>query len=143
MAKRGALVEVFPGVYQRGNFLSWPYAQKQALLAQYGITVVFNLWNKVDPDLSGSCLYVNWPIRGNAMPDNADAMVSLGAALLNRGERLLIHCEAGVNRSVWFCAAIIAQANNWSMDKALALAEGRIPRADPHRAFREEQEDAG
>lgn len=105
------------------------------MLRRYGITVVFNLWNKVDPDLSGQVLYVNWPIRGNAMPDHADLMVTYAASLLASGERLLVHCEAGVNRSAWFCAAILAKATDTTYDAALEKVQRRIPRAKPHQAF--------
>lgn len=132
---RGGVVEVIPGLYQRGNFLKWTYQQKQDLLREHGISVVVNLWNKVDPDLSGQCLYINWPIRGNAYPDQATAMIELVAARLVSGEHVLVHCEAGVNRSAWFCAELVAHATGWPYEQALAHVKTRIPRAKPHAAF--------
>lgn len=132
---RGGLIEVIPGLYQRGNFLSWPYKQKTEMLQRNGITVVYNLWSKVDPDLSGQCLYINWPIRGNAYPEHALEMVSHASNLLASGEVLLVHCEAGVNRSAWFCAAIVARVNGWPYERALQLVQQRIPRARPNAAF--------
>jgi predicted protein tyrosine phosphatase len=134
------MIEVIPGLYQRGSMLSWPYAQKQEAMRRQGITVVFNLWNKVDPDLSGQCLYVNWPIRGNAMPNHADLMADFAASLLISGERVLVHCEAGVNRSVWFCAAIVARVNHWPREKAMAHVLTRIPRSNVNAAFTQEED---
>lgn len=142
MATRGSVIEVMPGMYQRANFLSWPYRQKEEVLRRYGITVVFNLWNKVDPDLSGQVLYVNWPIRGNAMPEHADLMVDFAASLLVSGEQILIHCEAGVNRSAWFCAAVMAKARGITYDQAVEKVKMRIPRAHPHQAFTPEGAEA-
>lgn len=132
---RGAFNEIIPGLYQRGNFLKWPYDQKRLTLQRHGISVVFNLWNKVDPDLSGQVLYVNWPIAGNAMPEHAELMVTYAASLHAAGEILLVHCEAGVNRSAWFCAEIVARALDCSYDEALARVQRKVPRANPHRAF--------
>lgn len=109
MARRG-VNEIVPGkLYQRGHFLTWPAADKARMLDELGITVVVNLWNKVDPDLSGRTV-INWPISGAKVPPEADAMVALVSRLVTEGHVVLVHCEAGKNRSVWFCARLLTQA---------------------------------
>lgn len=106
---RMAANEVIPGkLYQRAHFLTWTAGQKQALLERLGVTVVVNLWLKVDPDLSGQCIYLNWPIAGNRVPPDTKAMTNLVNHLLDTGHVVLVHCEAGRNRSAWFCARLAA-----------------------------------
>jgi protein-tyrosine phosphatase len=106
---REGVTEIIPGrLYQRGHFLTWSAERKQKMLAEHGIGVVVNLWQKVDPDLSSTgVLYVNWPIPGGRPPAFAEEMVSLLVRHLRMGIPVLVHCEAGVNRSVWLCARLL------------------------------------
>lgn len=136
--RRMATAEIIPGLYQRANFLSWTYKQKQDFLHEHGISVVVNLWNKVDPDLSGQVLYICWPIRGNKLPDGARALILMVAALIKRGETVLVHCEAGVNRSAWFCAEVVSQLNGLSLKDALAFVQEKQPRAKVNMGLKDE-----
>lgn len=105
---REGLHEIIPGrLYQRGNMLKWPAARKRQVLGERGISVVVNCWNKVDPDLSGMVdHYLDWPIATNELPPDADLVTEYVAGLVRAGHIALIHCEAGVNRSVWFALRV-------------------------------------
>jgi hypothetical protein len=129
VSRRG-INEIVPGkLYQRGHMLTWPAADKHRMLDELGITVVVNLWLKVDPDLSGRVIYINWPISGAAVPPDADAMTAFVSGLLSSGHVVLVHCEAGKNRSVWFCARLLRMAFGPSArgTNVLDLVKRKVP----------------
>lgn len=137
---RAALNEIIPHrLYQRGQFITWPYEQKKRTLDRHGVTIVVNLWAKVDPDLARDDtgrVYLNWVCSPSELPPDADATVAYLANLLARGrvERVLgedkagynhcalIHCEAGRGRSVWLTARL-AQALQPERDRAAVARE--------------------
>lgn len=123
---REGVNEVIPGLlYQRGNFLTWPASRKWAMLNRHGIRVVVNLWSKVDPDLSverPGLVYLNWHISGTEPPAEAAYVISMLANLARRGMPILVHCEAGVNRSAWLCARLV-HALDPSLTGSQALQE--------------------
>lgn len=143
---RAALNEIIPSrLYQRGQFLTWPHEQKRRTLDRHGVTIVVNLWAKVDPDLARDDtgrVYLNWVCSPSELPPDADATVAYLAALLSRRESpdeqarytepgtvfpvyrhcALIHCEAGRGRSVWLTARI-AQALQPERDRAAVARE--------------------
>ncbi len=121
--KRAGLSEVIPGqLYQRGRFQSWPRKQKDRVLEEHNIGLVVNLWSKVDPEVSGDTrrMYLHWPIYGNQSPnrDQLDAVVKLIANTMDRGQAVLIHCEAGVNRSCFLVACVVAAVHHMNGDWA-------------------------
>ncbi len=123
MNKRASINEILPGrIYQRGQFLTWPYEQKKRLLEQLGIDVVVNLWSKVDPDLSSGSLgrvYLCWPTSPSEVPECADLFVEFLVNLVRVGKRILIHCEAGRGRSVWLSARVLADVEGIPRAEAL------------------------
>lgn len=129
---RGGVNIVIPGkLYQRANMLKWPAAQKEKLLAELGITVVVNLWSKVDPDMShGSRLYLNYPMTSlNVDEGTAATMTSAVARLIDAGHVVLVHCEAGRNRSVWFCTRLVMALENKGVREAGQLLYTLVPGA--------------
>lgn len=123
---RAGLAMVLPDrLYQRGHMLTWPAAQKRALLKAHGIGLVVNVWNKVDPDLSGLA-YLNMPMGSDAIPLNTEAVVNVAAHW--QGGAVLVMCEAGVTRSVWLCGRVLKALGMHGEDAYLLLHE-RIPRA--------------
>lgn len=133
MKGRAGFTEVLPGrLYQRGQFLTWPARQKRKLLDNLGITVVVNLWHKIDADLSPDDhgrIYINWHVSPSdaATVKNAWPLVELLAKLMHRGERVLVHCEAGRGRSVWLCAELVKAVTGMSGLEALSHVRERIP----------------
>lgn len=131
MVSRGAAnVVVLGKLYQRGNMLKWPLDQKETLYDGLGITVVVNLWSKVDPDQSHPArLYLNYPVtsaRPHAM--TAAVMARSVAALILAGHTALVHCEAGRNRSVWFCIRVLL-AMGHPFQEAWDIVHAAVPNA--------------
>jgi hypothetical protein len=130
---RGAVNVILPErLYQRAHFLTWPYSQKQALLRQHRIDVVVNLWRPLDSDLAGPhrFVYLGVHMAGNSVPPEADSTVRYVAALLRAGKVALVHCEAGKNRSAWFCTRLLMELGHFSAHEALRIVHERIPQAD-------------
>jgi hypothetical protein len=122
-ASRAGFNELIPGkLYQRGQFLTWPAKKKEAVLAQYGITMVVNLWCKIDPDLSPDLLdriYLNWHTSPSTVPVNATLLIDTVVGAMRGGHTVLIHCEAGRGRSVWLSARVMAEYLTISRAEAL------------------------
>ncbi len=123
MGSRASVNEILPGrIYQRGQFLTWPYEQKRQLLDELGIDVVVNLWTKVDPDLSSGergRVYLCWLTSPSEKPEDAELFIQFLADLVRRGRKVLIHCEAGRGRSVWLATRLLAEVE--SIPRATAL----------------------
>ena len=78
------------------------------------ISCVIDLEGEVDhgvPSLPGHILYVYFPIFDEDLPDFArlDAVCSLGARLLESGQKVLAHCGMGFNRSALVAGLILVQ----------------------------------
>ena len=127
MAGRAQAVTILEDrIYQRGQFLTWPRDQKVEMLRRNGIDVVVNMWSKVDPDLSGECLYVCWECSPSALPADAEHMISFLLGLLAADHRVLVHCEAGRGRSVWLATRLLAARTGWSRIVALAHVRSMV-----------------
>jgi protein-tyrosine phosphatase len=129
--KRQGVNVIIPGLlYQRGHFLTWTYEQKQTLLEDLGVSVVVNLWHRVDPDLSRDIpgtVYLNYPMSPSAMPSDLAAIEDLLARLLSAGHVTLIHCEAGKGRSVWLSTRLLARQLGIPKAQAWALVKQVVP----------------
>lgn len=132
MARMG-VNEVLPGsLYQRGHFLTWTHAQKHEFLEDLGVDVVVNLWGRVDPDLSSNghdIYYVVQPVSSRSVGLEEEALVSMIGALMFAGHRVLVHCEAGVNRSAWLCARLVALRNHITAPEAWDIVKKAVPSA--------------
>ena len=111
--KRAQLIEVVPDkLYQRGRFQSWPGKKKQDILESHNIGLVVNLWAKVDPEVTNDTrrTYIHFPMRGNVppKPEQLDALVGFISSFIWEDQAVLIHCEAGVNRSCFLTACMVA-----------------------------------
>jgi protein-tyrosine phosphatase len=132
---RASANTVLPGkIYQRGNFLSWPRRQKERLLSELGVTIVVNMWAKMDADLSWENdtgrIYLQWHTSPSEVPPDADLFVLWLSALLNRGHVVLIHCEAGRGRSVWLSTRLLAQFTGTSRPIAWEAVKIAVPNQD-------------
>jgi protein-tyrosine phosphatase len=128
---RAGAAEISPGkLYQRGNFLKWPYAQKHRLLTTLGVTMVVNMWGKVDPDLSTEDqgrTYLNWLCSPSSVPPNADLYIQFITDAMKAGHNVLVHCEAGRGRSVWMAARLLAAYEGIPKREALARVQVAVP----------------
>jgi len=129
MSRAGVAVVLPHQLYQRGQFLSWPYAQKWRLLEEHSITTIVNMWHRVDSDLSSDALgrlYVCWHCSPSAVPTDTDEMIALAVRRMETGA-VLVHCEAGRGRSVWFCARLVAARCGIPRAEAWASVQRSVP----------------
>jgi protein-tyrosine phosphatase len=127
IGRRASVNEILAGrIYQRGQFLTWPYEQKKQLLDEFKIDIVVNMWSKVDPDMSTGDqgrVYLCWLTSPSEVPEHADLFVRFLMTLVRQGKRILIHCEAGRGRSVWLSTRLLAEVEEISRAEALSRVE--------------------
>jgi protein-tyrosine phosphatase len=92
-------------------FLSAAIEDWQPILDR-GIDTVIDLEGGVDhgvPELANRFLYIYLPIHDGALPDldRLHAVAKLGTELCSRGDRILVHCGLGLNRSALLVALIL------------------------------------
>ncbi len=125
---RGALKEIIPGkLYQRGQIYTMHRYLKKHLLEDNNITVVVNLWSKMDSDLAedyDAPLYIHSPMRGDAdlLGNRMMSLSQFVADLIHQGETVLVLCEAGRTRSVFFCALVLLE-QGWDGKDALEMVK--------------------
>lgn len=127
------LNEIIPNtLYQRGQFVTFPFATKMAMLERYNIDMVVNLWSRPDPELhaKSGLVYLHWPIAGNVVPHMSREYIRFISDHMSEGYKVLVHCEAGVNRSVWLVAKLLARYNDLSGNDALERVQERISRVN-------------
>lgn len=122
---RGGVNIIIPDlVLQRAQILSWALDEKREFFRRHNITVVVNFWSKLDADMS-ECwgvryLYIPRPSsRGMLDPDIpvlAQAVLQLVRA---SGGKVLVLCEAGKTRSVYF--SLILMSLHWNIPLREAL----------------------
>ncbi len=136
--RRAALNEVIPGkLYQRGRFEGWPQKQKERVLKEHNIGMVVNLWAKMDPEVANDTriLYLFYPIYGNKPPPPGmlKILVQLIREQIRYGLAVLIHCEAGVNRSCFLSACVVAELEGMCGEAALGYIGGVCGKVKIHK----------
>jgi protein-tyrosine phosphatase len=74
--------------------------------------------------------YVRWEIDDGALPDlkRLNELVDLVTEHLCEGETVLIHCNAGVNRSGLLTTLVVREMENLTGPEALTLVRSKRPR---------------
>jgi protein-tyrosine phosphatase len=120
-------------------------ADDVAALSEAGVTAVFNLVQDVEYERSGgrdACAAAlgQAGIReerielldyGNLPPAQLGLAAGTVLAWLREGERVYVHCRAGMQRSAIVAAAIVALHEELDPLDALDRVRQRNPRADP------------
>ena len=119
-------------------------ADDVADLVEAGVTRVFNLVQDVEYEGDGreACAraLADAGIReervevvdyGNLLPGHIERAVQVVRPWLAEGERVYVHCRAGMQRSATVAAAIIALEEGVSPAEALRRVNERNPRANP------------
>lgn len=124
MQKTIKLHEIIPDkLYQRGQFIKFPLNIKLRELRRFGITIIVNLCNNVDEDLKKSVKhYFHIPIPDSVMKNEKEILnaVNKVAGLIKNGERAIVHCNAGRNRSGLFNALLCMEILNISGEEAIS-----------------------
>jgi len=127
--RAGAKEIILGKLYQRGQFLTWSRSQKDTFLAYYKINTIVNLWTKLDNELlpkSNDWLYIHWPIESHTLPakDTMAYLLNMLVDFMHQEDRvLLVHCEAGVSRSIFLSVLLVARYYGWSGMHALGHVE--------------------
>lgn len=132
MTNRKSINEIIPGkLYQRGQILTWPLKDKFALIEEYNIGLAINLWPKLDPDMSNlPCMYWYLPSTSQDMlSDKIGLMAETAATFImeNYPETVLVMCEAGKTRSVFFAGLMLLYLKNLNGSRAIKYINDHIP----------------
>lgn len=106
-----------------------------------GITYVVNLCGDgpvlSPPDPLRPFTEVRWEIDDGPLPDldQLDAVVSRVCAAIQQGERVLVHCYAGLNRSGLVNALVVRRLKGVSGAELVAYIRRRRPGALSNRRF--------
>ncbi|HWC26932.1 MAG TPA: dual specificity protein phosphatase family protein [Solirubrobacteraceae bacterium] len=130
--------DLFMGAYPQD-------ADDVAALRGAGITAVFNLVQDVEYEREGgreACAValaeagiaeerVEVVDYGNLLPDHIERAVRTVLDWLDAGERVYVHCRAGMQRSAVVAAAIVALDEGLEPPAALERVRARNPQANP------------
>jgi atypical dual specificity phosphatase len=130
------------------NLLMGAYPQDAgdvAALSEAGVTAVFNLVQDVEYERPGGREACSTALSeagideervevidyGNLLPGHIEIAVETALAWLQEGERVYVHCRAGMQRSATVAAAIVALHEGVEPLEALDRVRRRNPRANP------------
>lgn len=134
MATRSALNVIVPGkLYQRGQILSWQQDVKKQMMGERGISVVVNFWPKLDCDLYDLPVevYLHIPaFRSHKMLESHIQTSAKYVADLIRNDNkgVLVLCEAGVTRSVYFCILVVSELHGIPIKEAYDYVKSKLPK---------------
>ena len=133
--------EILPGrLYTRGTLRKMSPEAKRDGLWELGINVVVNLTRRIDVTLRDtlSLMYIHYPMPDGRL-DEAQwiyigQLASFLAERIKQNARVLIHCNAGRNRTGLLAALVVARVKSISTEEALAYVRHRRPLAvdNPH-----------
>ena len=120
-------------------------ADDVAALRDAGVTAVFNLVQDVEYQLHGgreacAAALARAGIReerielvdyGNLLPEHIERAATTALAWLDAGERVYVHCRAGMQRSAAVAAAIVTLHEDVEPLEALRRVRERNPQANP------------
>lgn len=120
-------------------------ADDVAALRDAGVTAVFNLVQDVEYERAGgretcAAALAEAGIReervelvdyGNLLPGHIERAATTALAWLDAGERVYVHCRAGMQRSAVVVAAVVALREGVDARAALDRVRARNPQADP------------
>lgn len=81
-------------------------------------------------DVSGACILQHFE-HTNRIIEKAE----------NEGSGVLVHCKAGVSRSVSTCIAYLLYKHHMDLESALLLMVEKNPRSNPNKGFRRQLEE--
>jgi protein-tyrosine phosphatase len=125
-----APVEIVPGLFIGNRFTS---LNLSTLLA-HGITHIVNAGAELGNHFPSMFQYYNIPLHDM----NDSLSILLPPALqfihnaLNRGGKVLVHCNMGISRSSSTILAYMMLVYNWTLPQALLIMKQRYPKARPN-----------
>jgi protein-tyrosine phosphatase len=109
------------------------------IVAQHALSAVIDLEAGLDrgiPVNPNQLIYVYYPFHDEDVPTlhKLHAVARLGAALVAAGERVLVHCQMGLNRSA-LVAGLVLVYSGLSGEDAVTRLQDRRPGALYNEAF--------
>jgi len=122
-------MDLVPLDERRQLFIS-PAIDEWKSIEDNGITSVIDLDGDLDlgvPNIPNHMLYVYFPIFDEGLPDlgKLHAVASLGARLVSNGEKVLVHCGMGLNRSALVAGLVLIYLGMRGEDAVALLREKR------------------
>lgn len=126
---RSGINEIIPGkLYQRGKLFTWQYPYKKERLEELGIDVIVNFWPKLDCNLEEWwVLQLSTNRSIDMLNSDIDIMAETVAMLIEDGKTVLVLCEAGKTRSVFFTVLVVSYLNGIDLTEALEIVEEAVP----------------
>jgi protein-tyrosine phosphatase len=130
--KEFRIMEVIAIDESRRLFLS-PAIDDWKPIADFDITAIIDLDGDLDlgvPTIPNHMVYVYFPIYDEDLPDlyKLHAVAGLGAHLVAHGDRVLVHCGMGLNRSA-LIAGLILTYRGMKGEDAVKLLRSKRPGA--------------
>ena len=127
--------EVHPGIFISGKRPS----RDLTALQRYNITTIISVAAGIRPRYPEKFRYLVVDVEDKPETDivtsSAEAL-GLLAECQGKGEAVLVHCHAGVSRSVSVVCLYLMQNHGMAFFEALSRVKERRPRADPNVGFR-------
>lgn len=132
--------EITPEIFVRGNLRDVDLVDIGATLALNKIDVVVSLVGEpISPISSFVKTYVVYPIADSKLKLDVEIELNELAQLLadavKDGQKILINCNAGRNRSCLLIALTLMRLNGWSGRQALDFVREKRPRAIANEHF--------
>mmetsp|Transcript_21617 Transcript_21617/g.35795 ORF Transcript_21617/g.35795 Transcript_21617/m.35795 type:complete len:158 (+) Transcript_21617:92-565(+) len=134
MAKEANMQQILPFLYL-GNLFA---AKNERLLLEYGITDVMNCTTEIRDAFPTKFSYHRIPAHDEMTFNLRIFFESATDTISNVKEkkgRILVHCLAGVSRSVSICVAYLIRYENFSFPLALEHVQSRRRIAHPNGNF--------
>lgn len=131
--RRAAVNIILPKrVLQRGQIFTWTRDVKARFFQEHGITAVVNFWPKVDSDLGDLGLDWYWQISCPRSEQMLEERIMRAAACVSDyltipNTSVLVLCEAGKTRSVFFCILLVSVYKDISYAAAHTLVKKACP----------------
>lgn len=119
-------------IHQRAQIMTWSLDEKRTFLAQHNISMVINFWSKLDADMSEcpvTYIYVPTPHSKDMLAMNNTILAEFVSKwlVMNPESNVLVLCEAGKTRSVFFCVLLVSLWQDITLVEALKLVTRVIP----------------
>ena len=119
-------------LFQRGKIFTWTRKDKIEIVKENNIGIIVNFWPKVDPDFNENedlDWYLFIPVAKSI--DMSSYSVYLASKVIAeylkmQDKSVLVLCEAGKTRSVYFCVLVLNQLGH-TLDESLRRVEKEIP----------------
>jgi len=131
-ATRKGVNEIWPKlIFQRGQIMSWSLPEKVKFFQIHNIGMVVNFWSKLDADMSEAgviYVYAPTPHSEDMLDEDKFILADYVANYIHSSSHkaVLILCEAGKTRSVFFTILVLSRAVNIPKLAAYRIVDSKV-----------------